>query len=256
MQRRGVSTRVLGGVLGAVLLLASCSGSKGSSDAGGTASSTTARPSTTTTTTSRGPQRASYATALDDAISELLGSDNSCVAGRLVDAIGLERLHRSNVEPADIFAPTFLAAIDATDADRADLEQSLAAALVQCRTSTRIMEQALSGSGVEVDISASLPCTTEAVTPLLAKGVMAAWSGSTTAEAKRAMGDAVGLAAASCPEYHTAILVELTLLGDVTPTPAQVACFREQYERLAAEHRPLGSADHSTVVNACLGPPG
>ncbi|MFN8016670.1 MAG: hypothetical protein U0P45_00965 [Acidimicrobiales bacterium] len=217
-----------------------------------TAPTTSASSSPSSTSVPRLPAtRAAYSAALNDALVVPMGQDDRCVSGRLIDAIGVERLHALALEPEDVPTPEGLRAVAPTGHERAALERVAAAALDTCGTTRKVLAPGLEGLGLS-DPAPHVECVAQRMHPLLASTLFEQWAGSEatslTTEAEHALDQSMF----RCPELQLALVDKGAGLAGKVLTAKQRTCMREGFEELAGRQTDLGRGDLRGVVRRCL----
>lgn len=251
---------VAGLVAGGVLALSACSAGGGSGDPAASAdgpprpttTSSAAAGSTTTTTGTTGPSRAAYSVAFGDAFAGI-DRANRCVAGRMVDAVGLDRLHAAGVTPEDFAGGEIFDALGIDEDGAAALAAEAEDALDVCGTVDLIADEYLQSDDPTWDLTEFTPCVAEPLGPLLAQVVVQAWRGDLEDDVDDATTDAVLVADAACPTLQVEATRRAAADAGVVLTDAELACTLDHYTQLAAQHRVITPADEDDLDATCFG---
>jgi hypothetical protein len=231
--------------IGLAVLLVACSQS-GSGRASGDGTTTPAPKPTTAATTSR----QAYSVALGDALLVPVGVDDRCVSGRVVDAIGVERLNDAHVSADELPTEALFTKVDASAADRAEIEQALADAFDGCGASKNLMREAMVLE--DGDVEPFLACGATNLSPLMATLLLEAWSGTGDGDVTKTSVRAGTIAAEHCPDYQVAAAAEVFAAEGVELTEEQQTCLRQQYAQHADDDEALSDADLDAIFGACI----
>ena len=231
--------------IGVVALLAACSQS-GSGKASGDGTTTPAPKPTTAATTSR----QAYSVALGDALLVPVGVEDRCISGRVIDAIGVERLNDAGVSADELPTAALFTKVDASSADRAEIEQALADAFDGCGASENLMREAMVLE--DGDVEPFLACGAANLSPLMATLLIDEWSGTGEGDVVEASVRAGTIAAEHCPDYQVAAAAEVFASEGVELTADQQDCLRQQYAQHTDDDEALSDADLDAIFDACI----
>ena len=255
----------IGGVailIGAALALAACTAGGGGRDAGGTgpggedhATTTRSTPRRTSSTTKPpplGPSRAAYSVEFGKQLADIDQGDR-CFAGRMVDAIGVERLHSAGVTPEELAGREVFGKLQVTAAERADLQAQAAEAVEMCGAGKKLALDYLTDDDPTWNLTAFAPCVAVPLNPLLASIIIRAWAGELTGSLVDEVSDALAVADAGCPSMQVEIVARAARNNGRTLTASEHACLLARYTATAAEHRAAVPPDDPNIAPACLG---
>ncbi|WP_426571937.1 hypothetical protein [Aquihabitans sp. McL0605] len=245
--RRRTDLILIGSAL--VLVLAACS--KGGVEAGATKATSTTSSTSTTVAPKPGPSRSSYSFAMNDKLIAPIGQDDGCVSGRMVDAVGVERLNAAKVTPEQFTMPVMFTLIHVTQKDRDAFEQAATTAFEACGTSRKLATDFMKTGYESMDVTPFVDCAVGHLTPRLASMVVDNWSGTVGGSFTDGAYSAISLSTEECPDYQVAVtLVEAQKAG-YTYSSSGVACLRQKFTEQAGKHRLMTSEEFSGIISGC-----
>jgi len=238
---------VVAAVLGLTLVSCSTNGSDGSAEEKTT---TTTGAAPTTTEAAPSVSRAAYSEQIGSELFEPIGQDDRCLSGRLVDALGVDRLNEAGVSAEQVTTPLVFTLVKPTDADRKALERATIEAIGRCGTSEAVLLPYMQAGYEGVDMAPFLPCASSNLTPRLAALIVGTWDGS-TGSFEDAAYEAITLSTEECPDLQVAMAADIAHQAGYDLSPAEQDCFRDRFTQQAAKHEVMSDDDWSAILDAC-----